>query len=319
MQLNNKIQGMAYLAIAFGAGVCAMAVVLTFSESAHAQTAQTLVSGTAMAGEGSPAPVQSGRNQPVSLVPETAEANAHAGGEAGDDDDDAAADPWLGGKWQIGALGTVSTSIYRDGDDWELGGLPMVAYDAERLHVGVDGLRATVWQNDRFSVSAIGSVRFSPFDSGDGPYLAGMEDRDLAFEAGASFSAQVGPGEITASHLFDVSDAHNGQEVDISYSQPTQLSAVTLVWGGGVTWQSEKLTQYMVGVNRREARANRAYYNPDDAFIPHLDLTVSYPVYDGLALIGKTGVQFLPDVYTDSPIVDKDYLVSFALGVVYTF
>ncbi|WP_417844606.1 MipA/OmpV family protein [Thalassospira sp.] len=303
MVFKNISQGLAYGAIALGVGFCAFAVMLTLAEMAHAEPAEPAVQEIATA-----------TIKPTQTEPVMAELPANIPGNTAPN-----ADPWLGWTWQIGAMGEVSTSIYRDGDDWKPGGLPLIAYDAERLHVGIDGLRVTAWKNDRFSVSAIGSVRMSPFDSGDGPYLAGMEDRDTAFEAGAEFTAKAGAGEIKASHLFDVSDAHDGQEIDVSYSQPTQVQAVTLVWGGGVTWQSEDLTDYMAGVRRNEVRSDRAYYKPDAAFIPHLDLMASYPLYDSLVLIGKTGIQYLPDAYTDSPIVDEDYILSLSFGAVYTF
>ena len=275
---------LAFVAIAVGAGFCTFAIMMAL---AQAETLGTL-SG----------PVE--RTESVLKAPDDA-------------------DPWLGGDFQLGVVGGVATNIYRDDDGTDGFVLPYIAYDAARLHIGLDELRVTAWENDRFSVSAIGSVRFKPFDADDGPYLAGMKDRDTAFEAGLALAAQVGPGEIQLSSLFDVSGVHHGQQVDVSYHQTSAIRSVNLEWGGGVTWQSRDLADYMVGVRRNEVRANRAFYEPDDAFIPYLDLVASYPLSESVTLLGQTGVQYLPDAYTDSPIVDKDYVFSLGVGMIYAF
>lgn len=230
-----------------------------------------------------------------------------------------AEDPWFGGNWQLGAIGKVGTSPYRSADTTKFGALPLVAYDAERMHIGTDGIDVKVFRNQYFSASILGSIRSKPYDSGDGDYLRGMDDRDMAFEAGAGFSARIWRGSLVAHHLFDVSGTHDGQEIDLSYFLPMQWGDVNFKWGGGVTWQSDKLVDHMAGVRRTEVRADRNYYAPDAAFIPHLDLTVTYPVTERFSLIGTGGFQYLPDQYTDSPIIDEDYVLSAGLGLVYTF
>ena len=49
-------------------------------------------------------------------------------------------DPWFGGNWQFGAFGSVSNNPYRGTDSVDMGLLPLVAYDAERMHIGIDGV-----------------------------------------------------------------------------------------------------------------------------------------------------------------------------------
>ncbi|WP_258548755.1 MULTISPECIES: MipA/OmpV family protein [Thalassospira] len=230
-----------------------------------------------------------------------------------------ALDPWFGGNWQVGAFGGVSNNPYRGTDDVELGLLPIVAYDSERMHIGVDGIDIKFFKNDVFSASVIGALRMEPFDNGDGNYLRGMEERDMAFEAGIGFSADIWRGSLITNYLTDVNDAHDGHQVDMSYVVPEQWGDVGFSWGGGVTWQSDKLVDYMVGVRRKEVRSDRAYYAPDAAFIPHIDFTVTYPLTEQIMLIGTHGFQYLPDQYTDSPIIDEDYVFSAGIGLVYSF
>ncbi|MBX2829689.1 MAG: MipA/OmpV family protein [Rhodospirillales bacterium] len=227
--------------------------------------------------------------------------------------------PWLGGDWQIGALGGISSNPYRGADSTDLIALPMLAYDAERLHIGIDGIDAKVWTNDFASVSLIGNLRMEPFDSGDSTYLNGLKDRDMAYELGVGGSLRLWRGELKASYLTDVNDAYGGHEVDVGYYVPMDWGKANFNFGGGVTWQSEDLTDHNVGVRRNEVRSDRAFYAPDAAFIPHLDLSIIYPLTESFAIVGTSGVEFLPDEYSDSPLIDEDYVLSVGLAVVYTF
>ncbi|WP_412557756.1 MipA/OmpV family protein [Thalassospira sp. MIT1370] len=227
--------------------------------------------------------------------------------------------PWLGGDWQIGVLGRGSSNPYRGADNTDLTGLPMLAYDAERLHVGIDGINAKVWENKFGSVSLLGNLRMEPFDPDDSPYLKGLEDRDMAFEAGLGGSLRLWRGEVKASYLTDLNDAYGGHEIDVGYYIPTNWDKFNFNIGGGVTWQSEELVDYNVGVKRSEARSDRGFYAPDAAFVPHLDFSVIYPVTESFAVIGTSDVRFLPDEYTDSSIIEDDYVISAGLVLVYTF
>ncbi|WP_430474570.1 MipA/OmpV family protein [Thalassospira lucentensis] len=227
--------------------------------------------------------------------------------------------PWLGGDWQIGVLGGISSNPYRGADSTDLDALPMLAYDAERLHIGIDGIDAKVWKNDFASVSLIGNLRMEPFDSGDSPYLNGLKDRDMAYELGVGGSLRLWRGELQASHLFDVNDAYGGHEVDVGYYVPTDWGKANFNFGGGVTWQSKDLTDHNVGVRRNEVRSDRAFYAPDAAFIPHVDLSIIYPLTESFAVVGTSGVEFLPAEYSDSPLIDEDYVLSGGIVLVYTF
>ncbi|MCC9620138.1 MipA/OmpV family protein [Thalassospira sp. MA62] len=247
-----------------------------------------------------------------------------AGAENGDDPQGArnAEDQWndwLGGDWQLGASGRISSNPYRGADSADLNGLPMIAYDAERLHVGIDGIDAKLWKNQYASLSVLGNLRLEPFDNDDSSYLNGLYDRDIAFEAGVGGTVRLWRGELEASVMGDVNDAYGGYVADVSYYLPTQWQQFRFNVGGGLTWQSEELVDYNVGVRRNEVRGDRGFYNPDAALIPHLDFRATMPITRQFALVGNTGVEFLPDEYTDSPIIDDDYIFNVGLSAVYSF
>ncbi|MBC06696.1 MipA/OmpV family protein [Thalassospira sp.] len=232
---------------------------------------------------------------------------------------DDALKPWLGGNWQLGAIGRVSSNPYRGADSVDPSALPVLAYDAERLHIGLDGIDAKVWKNEFASVSILGGLRMEPFDPGDSSYLNGLEERDMAFEAGVGGSLRLWRGEFRANYLTDLNDAYGGHEIDVGYYLPTNYEKFQFNFGGGVTWQSEELVDYNVGVRRNEVRADPGFYAPGAAFIPHLDFSVTYPVTERFAVVGTSGVRFLPDEYTDSSIIEDDYVLSAGLVLVYNF
>lgn len=270
--------------ILLGTGLCASALMLVISTSANAQ-------------------------QSTTDIPRK-EANYKQ---------EEVADPWLGGVWQFGAFGQIESNPYRGADTIDIGGLPLLAYDADRLHIGTDGISVTAWENDYASFSVIGDLRMKPFDDGDSAYLRGMHERDMAYEVGGEFSSRLWRGELAASYLTDANDAHDGHEVDLTYTIPMDWQDVTFDWSGGVRWQSEKLANYHVGVSGTEVRSDRSAYDADAAFIPHLDLSVTYPITESLVLLGSGGVELLPDSYTDSPLIEDDYVYSIGIGLVYNF
>lgn len=226
---------------------------------------------------------------------------------------------WLGGKWQIGAIGTLETSPYRGADNVDPGGLPWIAYDADRLHVGIDGISAKVIKTPVADLSLLGNVRMAPFDNGDSNYLRGMKDRDTAFEGGIGLSGDLGAGTLKLDYLHDFSNAHDGQEADLSYKLDLGQGHWKYGFGGGVLWRSAKLNDYYVGVSSAEARSDRPAYSADSAFLPYVDASLGYAFSSGIMLRGSIKATWLPGTYTDSPIIEDDVIYGAKLGLIYQF
>lgn len=228
-------------------------------------------------------------------------------------------DQWLKGRFQLGAVGNVESSPYRGADNYDLGGLPWIAFDSERLHVGIDGIKAKIVQGNWGSVSILGNVRMKPFDDDDSPYLRGLHDRDWAFETGVAYDREIGPGEAHIEYLHDVSGEHEGQQADATYKIPFQTGRFHYDVGGGVMWRDSDLNNYYVGVEPGEARADRAAYSADSAFLPHLDASVAYQLTQQMIVRANASATFLPDEYKDSSIIEDDVIYGVGLGLVYQF
>ncbi|WP_168173716.1 MipA/OmpV family protein [Thalassospira sp. TSL5-1] len=228
-------------------------------------------------------------------------------------------DQWLKGRFRLGALGTVRTSPYRGADNADFGGLPTLAFDSERLHVGLDGIRAKIVQGNWGSVSILGNVRMKPFDDDDSSYLRGLHERDWAFETGVAYDRRFGPGNAHIEFLHDVSGEHEGKQFDATYKVPFQTGRFKYELGGGVMWRDSDLNNYYVEVRPNEARADRAAYSADSAFLPHLDASVAYQLTAQMMVRANASATFLPNEYTDSSIIEDDVIYGVGLGLVYQF
>ncbi len=228
-------------------------------------------------------------------------------------------DQWLKGHFQLGAVGMVSSSPYRGDDNANFSGLPWLAFDSERLHVGIDGIRAKIVQGNWGSVSILGNLRSKPFDDDDSSYLRGLHERDWAFETGVAYDRKFGPGNAHIAFLHDVSGEHDGKQVDATYTVPFQTGRFHYEVGGGVMWRDSDLNNYYVEVRSNEARADRAAYSADSAFLPHLDASIAYQLTERMKVHANASATFLPDEYTDSSIIEDDVIYGVSLGLVYQF
>ena len=163
MSFNHVLRRSGDIMLLTGLGLCTMAIILMIAGPVHAQQ---------------------GRRE---ILREQVNPNADS------------EDPWLGGDWQFGAFGQIESNPYRGADSTDLGGLPLLAYDAERMHIGIDGIDIKAWQNDFASLSVIGGFRDGPFESGDSNYLRGMKDTDMGYDVGIGFSTRLWRGELILS------------------------------------------------------------------------------------------------------------------------
>lgn len=230
------------------------------------------------------------------------------------------ASAWFDGSWQVGAFGRLESSPYRGvDDDYDATALPWVRFESERLRVGIDGIAATVVKSELADIELVGALRMEPFDNDDGPFLTGLEERDLAFEVGVAVQRDIWIGELRASYLTDANDAHDGHEIDLAYAVDRSVGRFLVGIEAGATWRSDKLNAYYAGVRSNEANAIRAAYEPGDAVLPYIGASVGYRISERLLLRLSGDVQWLPDEYTDSPIIDEDVIYGVGAAVIYRF
>lgn len=255
------------------------------------------------------------------------------------------------GEWQLGVsvgLGARTNPII-DNDDIPLILLPSISYYGEKffienLDVGytlIDSeklmLNALVTPSydrvfferwdlgnllDDFSSPSAGDGATSGFEPGEptGPTLAEnveLKSRKFSLLGGLELSGEIGTGQIQVSVLNDLSDVHSGQEVRFAYAQPISQSDWNLTLG--FTWKDADMTDYYYGVDADEANASRNAYQADASLNPFI--RINWRQSNQKDSFWRFGIEYqkLDSSIGDSPLVDKDYVITAFVGKQYNF
>lgn len=117
------------------------------------------------------------------------------------------------GQWTVGGGGIGATGIYV-GEEDTASFAPILSYDTERLHIGLDGLSYQVFDYDLGQVDVALGYRGAPAFP-DGQLFEGLKRED-AIEFGLSTQLDFGNAYVGIGALTDISDAHGGTEADLN-------------------------------------------------------------------------------------------------------
>ena len=82
---------------------------------------------------------------------------------------------------------------------------------------------------------------------------------------------------------------------------------------------SADVVDYFYGVSEAEARADRPSYDPGSSFEAGVEVLVQRPIGAGFTVGGLGKLTAIGGEIRNSPLVDADYELSLALGVLYSF
>ena len=225
-------------------------------------------------------------------------------------------------KFRLG-LGVISIGAeYKD--DAGQGGLILYPqYKGDRFNLDYNEISYKLVKSPVYSLAVMGAPRFQGFDSDDDDLFEGMSDRDSAFELGLNLSFYSGYGNLSFKGLGDVSDAHDGYELSITYDYPLKLNNWTFDFKLGSRYQSDNLVDYYYGVEDSEVSPKRSAYQGDSAQIFFTGIDTSYQITQRWKAVMNLNFDRLPNEIENSPLVDEDgdvnIIVSGFLGVNYQF
>ena len=230
--------------------------------------------------------------------------------------------PWIGGELSLGFAMRGEREIYRDiGTEFEPS--PFFMYENGRLEIlANDGVDATfrLLGNDWLSLGVSGSLLLGEgYDPDESDYFEGMDEIGTLYSAGLQLEAVWGNWEANLELQQDISGEHDGQEVEIGLFYTTSFAGFELRPELNFTWMSAEVVDYFYGVSETEARPDRAAYSPGSSFEFGVELMVQRPLGAGFTVLGLAGVSAIGGDIKDSPLVDGDYEVEGALGVMYSF
>ncbi|MEW8325674.1 MAG: MipA/OmpV family protein [Candidatus Thiodiazotropha sp.] len=221
---------------------------------------------------------------------------------------------------QIGLVTSANSSFYRDvGEEYYF--LPLVIAEYDRFYLeGIEG-GYRFYQGDEGQGLAL-EIRhtFDGYQSDDSDALAGMADRDAAWEAGLAYEVGLAGGEAKAKLMQDVSDTHNGFSARIEYERPFWTSDDrTVSWYAGSEYWNSKKTDYYFGVAPEEATPTRQAYTADRSYSIFLGSNAVKRIDDNVNLILSAEYLRASDAVGDSPLTTRRDQWSAYAGVFYRF
>ncbi|TQV86898.1 MipA/OmpV family protein [Aliikangiella coralliicola] len=260
-------------------------------------------------------------------------------------DDCTAVDTWAFGV--ATGLG-IRTNPLVDGDDIPLVILPSISYYGDNFFINNLDFGYTFHQSEEWMFSLLATpsydrVFFERWDVGnilvnlsatDVGLTAGgdtgdprdnlteitgyeLKDRKFSILGGLEISKLLEQGEIQFNILSDLSDIHSGNEVRFAWTRPI----FNRQWQStiGFTWKDKAMTDYYYGVDADEIVDNRAAYQAKDSFSPFIRIAWKQQSTDGDFWRFGLEYQKLDSSISDSPIVDKDYVITLFFGKQFNF
>ena len=164
-----------------------------------------------------------------------------------------------GKAWHIGVVGNLSESPF-------IGGEKRLSLSPTRLKQGglrLNGFAWPVYQPDDFKVYLGAGLDEWNYERDDSPELEDMNELDRAINLRAGIATTLGSGWATAEIAKDLAGAHEGLQAKVRYTHGLLAGKHEIRPFAEVQWLSAELTDYYVGVDSDEVKANRPAYSAD--------------------------------------------------------
>lgn len=220
-------------------------------------------------------------------------------------------------------IGFAIVDNAQKGADTDLYVMPLLIDAKHHLFVFGTNIRYVLFYEDGWMFSAAGSGRLEGYKNSESTRLNGMRNRHDTYELGVSLSKEFSWGKLEGLFLADILDEHRGQEFRLtcskSFADVLNINSLKLTPSVGFNWRSHQLNDYYYGVKADETIAGRPAYQVGSATNIITGLRADYTLNDKWNLFGTVNIEWLNSEISDSPLADKDYLLSFFVGTLYTF
>lgn len=181
-----------------------------------------------------------------------------------------------------------------------------------------DGGLGARWNSDNgWELGAIARVQTLGLGNHDSADLLGIANRKWTIEAGPTIGWRGWPVHVNWTTFFEPTDRHHGAINQLAVSLPIESTRGYVVPSVELIHESAGYADYYYSVSESEATASRPEYVPGSARNVALRLRWGYALGEHWLLSGRVGVEFLDSSISDSPVVDRDRILSATLGLAY--
>jgi outer membrane protein len=224
------------------------------------------------------------------------------------------------GRLGIGVGVIARSSPYRDYNGGVYQVIPAITYGGERLQIYGPNIQIGLAGSGKLRLAATGRYRIGVYEQDESDFLMGMGDRKDTFMAGLALQAELPGGvDLSASYEHDVLGMIGGGEARLEFDKSFQFGVFRFSPQISLNWLSSKLSNHDFGVPEGKATVDRPAYALDDVISVETGLGMSIEITRDWLVIVNAGVELLDKQVTDSPIVEKDYVVKGFAAINYIF
>ena len=174
-----------------------------------------------------------------------------------------------------------------------------------------------VTEDGFFEVGAVGRIKSGGFGTNPDTEYFELRERLAALELGAYVGWRRWPAHFQLRGFNDVLGRHNGGIGEFSVSWPINREWGFVIPMVEAVYQSADHNRYYYGVSDAEAAPGRPAYTPGADTNIRVRLRGGYRLSDRWLLTGYVQMESLGDEIRNSPIVNKDRVYSYNLGLAY--
>ena len=181
-----------------------------------------------------------------------------------------------------------------------------------------DGDAGVRWvSEDGLVLGAVGRLNSGGFGSNVQANLTGLRSREWTAEAGALLGWRRWRIHAQLKAYTDILGRHDGSRSEFAISYPRQYDWGYFVPSLEAIYQNSAYNQYYFGITPPEARPGRPVYTPDGDFNYRLRLRTGIQLSNRWLLSATVGAERLGQELRSSPIVDRDVVYSYDIGLAY--
>lgn len=223
-----------------------------------------------------------------------------------------------GSQWGLGVAAGVERKPYRNFDN-KAKVLPLVFFENRWVSV--------VGPTLDFKLPSAGPLSFrlraryadNGYESGDSPYLAGMDERKDGFWLGGAALWRTDLVNVSAELLGDASGNSKGRQFKLQLDRRFQSGSFDFTPRLAAKWQDDKYVDYYYGVRASEARAGRPAYQGKASTDVELGLRVGYAIAPKQGVFVDVSTTRLGGSVKGSPLVDRSASSALRVGYLYRF